>query len=171
MELPSFDRGNDSDCARCGREAVDARREQRLNRRRHRTALVPAGGHQLLEEERVALGDLDRPRACAAVAAGGQVDGELFRLLGGERLELQRKLPPGRSRVEHFGPAGAEDQHCRSTQEAAQVVDEVEERRLRPVQVVGDEHDRPLGSDLLEQPPHRPAHLGALRSPAGETDR
>ena len=39
------------------------------------------------------------------------------------------------------------------------MLDQVEQRRLGPVQVVDDGDERPVGGQDLEQPPHAPEHL------------
>ena len=52
------------------------------------------------------------------------------------------------------------------------VLDEVEERRLTPVDVVEDDHERTLPRERLEQSPHRPeALLGAPGRPLARRER
>ena len=51
-----------------------------------------------------------------------------------------------------------------------QVLEQVEERRLGPVDVVDDDHDRTVGGKHLEEPASAPEQLGQRELVAGEAD-
>ena len=78
--------------------------------------------------------------------------------------------PPQSGRdVEELRAGDAEEEDRRVAREVGDVLDEVDEHGLRPLQVVDDDDLRALGGPLLEQPAERDAV-----SPAGEvpiTDR
>ena len=57
----------------------------------------------------------------------------------------------------------ADEDRCVATP-AGEVLDEVEERRLRPLDVVEHEHERPLARERLEQPADRPVELVRARA-------
>ena len=86
------------------------------------------------------------------------------RLVRRERLEqrgrcIQLAAAPGGSHVEQLGPCHAQQQDRSVPAEIGDVLDEVEERRLAPVQVVEDDDDRPLGGASLEQLAEGPGDL------------
>jgi hypothetical protein len=165
-----------------GRQAVDARRDQRLNRvgDPHGTAVALLGEHPhgLLDEERVALRLLEQrlPQAGGQRRTRDEAVDELLRLVVGERSEVDRDRPatasaPAGPRLEQLWPGEAHDQDGSGVDAVGQVLDEVEQRLLRPVQVLEaqDERlrlrqvDRPLvrgPGDLLAAagPGHRVEH-------------
>jgi hypothetical protein len=51
------------------------------------------------------------------------------------------------------------------------VLDEVEKRRLRPVEVVQDDHERAVAGERLEQPADGPVRLRGRRARGGDTHR
>ena len=109
-------------------------------------------GH-LVEEEGVPLGRLDDPgpRRRVELHAVEQPVDELGGVGVVERLEQQgRRIqlparPPG-SDIEQLGPGDAEQEDGSAARPVAYVLDEIEQRRLRPVQVVEDEHERARSS-------------------------
>ena len=146
------------------RQTVDACGDEGLQRVRHtiRRAVPDAALHEhsdgLLDEQRVALGPVERllrertwslaGRACELVE---ELLHELGALLLRERLELDRRRahaasPPPGTGVEELGSREADDQK-RSTNPVRQMLDEVEERRLRPVDVLEEEDE---GLDLRD---------------------
>ena len=149
-------------------ELVEARGEQRLDRRRDRDfAIAALGCHRdhLLDEQRVAAGRLEDPARGAprSTPSGERVD-ELGRLVRRERLEqrgggVQLAAAPRRPHVEQVGARHAEEQDRRVAAQVGDVLDQVEEGRLAPVQVVEDDHDRPLGGPRLEQLAEGPGDL------------
>ncbi len=83
-----------------------------------------------------------------------------------ERSEPQRGGRP-RSSLEQLGTREADHEHRCMLDALAQVVDQIEKRRLGPVNVVEDEHQRALPSTLLEEAAHGEKLL-AGRVRAGE---
>ena len=155
-------------------QPVEARREERLDRRREREqrVLVCAfrdhRGH-LLGVERVSVRGLRNP--FLRLAARAEAIEQLQRVRPRERRQGQRRFSaapaqPRRPRVQELGPRDAEDEDRRITDPAGEVFDEVEHRRLRPVHVLEAEDERPVVrkrfADLAEGPvrllrPGRPA--------------
>src|SRR5439155_11751382 len=90
--------------------------------------------------------------------AAEQAFGQLLGLLVGQRFE--GKLGPGPSRacVEELLPREAEDNH-RAADLRSDALDEVQKRRLGPMQVVEQEHDRLALGEQLEQPACSPEDL------------
>ena len=143
------------------RQAVDACGDQRLQRVRdplYATAL-PLGEHpdRLLDEERVPLGlrehgvDVDRD-----AELGGERGDELGALGERQRLELERHradtaAAPRRPYVEQFRPGEAEQQERRLAHPGGEVLDQLEQRLLAPVDVLEDEHERLRLGELLAE--------------------
>ena len=131
------------------RQPVDARGEERLDRRRNGDCLQALSrGHRehLFDEQWVALGRVEDPRAQLGRDPGlaREAVDQRLRLPGAERLEQQRRrvqlaARPGRPPVEQVGPGEAEQQDRRIAAPVGHVLDEVEEPGLAPVDVV--EHD------------------------------
>ena len=84
---------------------------------------------------------------------------------------------PGPSGPAHDGPLLEQlgprerDEHDRAVREGGEVLDEVEQPRLGPVQVVERDDERPVGRDPLEQPPERPLDLLARAAASARADR
>ena len=124
----------------------------------------------LLDEERVALGALDRllreclrPLARRAGELIEQLLDELRALLLGQRIELDRGRAhaapaPAGARVEELGPREAEDQDRRANP-VGDVLDEVEQRRLGPVDVLEEQDQRLYVGDALHDLARRPRDL------------
>ena len=163
-------------------EPVDAGREERLNRRRHGVVcclgIVGEHGEHLLDEQRVALGRVDD-----AIAERGSdvavVHQPLDQILGlvvaqrGERDE-GRAPPgcrPGRPGVEEVGAREAEEQDRGAAREAEDVLEQVEHRRLGPVDVVHHDDERSRDGERLEEPPERPRRLLRRARLVVRTDR
>ena len=146
------------------RQTIDAARDQHLERRRQRTGLfLCCERDELLEEQRVALGGVDSCRDGRLVERGRlrQRGHELLRLGRRHRLEEDRVLTPRRPRLEELRPRDAEDEE-RPGRPADEVLDEVEERRRGPVDVLEDDHDRAARRPRLEHAPQRPERLTRL---------
>ena len=82
-----------------------------------------------------------------------------------ERLEQERgcvqlAAAPARSLVEELRARDAEEEDRRVAREVGDVLDEVDEDRLRPLQVVDHDDLRPLGCARLEQPAEGELRLG-----------
>ncbi len=126
-----------------------------MDRRRHDdlVALVALAHHRehLLDVERVSLRRLDDALARLGVESriGHEVLDQLLALVLAERLEQQRsrvELPasPAGPRVEELGSRHAEEEDRRVAREIGDVLDEVEERRLGPLEIVEEDDLRPL---------------------------
>ena len=134
------------------------------------TATSPSalgGDHRdhLLDEERVAAGRLEDPRRAARPTIPSVQRGDqLGRLLRRERLEqhvrrVQLAAAPGRP-ARRAAPA-APDRGAGSARRGSvgDVLDQVEEGRLAPVDVVEDDDERLLGGVRLEQLAKSPGDL------------
>jgi hypothetical protein len=169
VERPALDRRAVEDGALGGRKAVDACREQRLDRRgrpgRDLARLVEHRDH-LLEEERVALGRREQPRAvgrardAAAREAGEQVGGRLVVERGerDDRATGSRLAPLGPALEQlRAGEADHEQRHARGA--GGDVLERVDQRRLGPVDIVEDQDERAVAGGDLEQAPDGPVRL------------
>ncbi len=155
------------------RQPVETGGEERLDRRRHGRPLDPARRapapvleadeplvdehrEQLLDEERVSLGRLDD--SCSHALVEARASEEMLRdgarVLCRERLELDaacsvRRRPFGHP-LDELPPGRADDEKGRVAVRH-DVLDELEQGRLGPVDVVEDEDERPVRSELLEE--------------------
>ncbi len=151
-------------------ELVEAGREQRLQRRRHLDLVSRLTGHRqhLADEQRVAAGRRGDPRA--QLLRHSRPD-QACRVLVAERLEPHRHRPRGAA-VEQLRAGHAEQQDRGAAREQRDVLDQVEERLLAPLDVVEHDDERRL---LLEQLPERPGDLlrrrPRLRLPQQRADR
>ena len=157
-----------------GRQAVDARCEQRLDRRRD--GVSPASGRRPASRAsaRQRAGCLRpwtiRRRTSGQLAArreGVDEARDVGVVEWFERDEARGRGGPGR-RLEEVGPGGAVQQDRGTAREADQVLDEVEQRRLGPVDVVHDDDERPVAASARRSggKPRR-----SLRSPASSPRR
>jgi hypothetical protein len=134
-----------------GLELIEARGQKRLDRRGHRYLAALLGDRQhLLDEERVAAGRVEDPAAELLGDALRERCDQLHGLVRGERLQqdvarVQLAAAPSGPLVEQLGPRHAEQQDRRVAAQVGDVLDEVEEGRLAPVQIVEDHNQRPLG--------------------------
>ena len=142
-----------------GRQAVESRRQQGLDRRRYGELAVGTVGHHrqhLLDEERVALrGGCDALLRVCVDAGQEQVVDEPRRLVRSQGLEQHRgcvQLPaaPAGPVIQQLRPGDAEQEQRRVPSEVGDVVDEVEERWLGPLEVVEDEDEWLLSCHPLE---------------------
>ena len=136
-------------------EPVEALVENAPDRARHRGRAALVGDRrELLHEQRIALGRLGDPLAdCRGRSERLE---EHLRVGVRERIEhprLRRRLQPGRSPLCELGSCEAEQEDAGVAEPRAQVLDEVEECGLGPVDVLEHGHDRPLGGQLLEHLP------------------
>jgi len=115
---------------------------------------------ELLRVERIALSSfqqrlLDLGRKQPAVE---DVRDQRGRLLPGKRGEPKRRgvhLPatPARTALEQLRPRAANDEQRDSAQPVDELVDEVEQALVGPVEVLENEHERPLLRQRLQKPP------------------
>ena len=127
---------------------------------------------RLLDEERIALGLLEQRLALGGreLPVGEQGVQELLALGGAERLERERggsqaAAAPAGPDVEQLGPGEADDQQRHVLDALGQVLDQVEQRLLGPVDVLEDEHERLRVGELGRPLAGRPGDL--LRAPLG----
>jgi hypothetical protein len=112
--------------------------------------------HELLEKERIALRATDQE----LLDLGRELHREqtvehLCSGLGRKRLEPdRRRVPPagtpGRPTGEQLGTRGRQQQHG-PAHVSYDPLEEIEEVVLGPVDVLDEEHERPLGRDLLDE--------------------
>ena len=163
VEEPALDRGTLDDDPLGRREGVDARRKQRLEARRDvelaRAVALGPQGDDLLDEERISLRDVEDPAASLRVEIRDEVSGFVRREgLEDERGDVRPWRGPRRPGVQQVGASGAEQQYRRG-REIHDVLDEVEERRLGPVQIVQHHDERLLAGERLEILTRRPLRL------------
>jgi hypothetical protein len=156
------------------RKLVEAGRDQRLEAARDRQLLpVPfcAGlgehAHGLLDEERVAarIPEHGLERRSGEAGRGGELFEELRALALAECLQLERDAEIGgceeeRPDVLHLGPRRADQQDRCPGLALGDELEQVEERRLGPVQILEDEHERATLGQELEQAADAPVELG-----------
>lgn len=147
-----------------GRQSIETSGEQRLDRRWHldggdvtrstppisfadETTLIDQHRDHLLDEQRVALDRLDNPLGHVDRQGAGpeEVCYQQLGLLIRKWFErdsggVHLAAPPARTSVQEVGPSHAEQQDRRSPRPVRDVLDEVQEHRLAPVNVI--EHDR-----------------------------
>ena len=138
-------------------ELIQARREQRPQRGRNDNVALRLAGHRqhLFDEERVTAGGV---RDLFAQLTGDPLRDELVDVFVAEWLEPKRHRPGGAALGE-LRPRDAEhEDRCARGQER-DVLDQVEERLLAPLDVVEDDHQRPLRRGLLQRLAERPGDL------------
>jgi hypothetical protein len=191
-ELPPDHRRALEHEALLGAQALDAGREQRLDRGRHvergelhgrdpaiafatQHAVVHEHAYQLAEEERVALARGEhaaRDRRGERIRAD-QARGESRR---GARVEsaegqgVRHGAARRRERGAHLAQLrarGGEDEQRHARSPLHEVLDQIQQQRLGPVQVVDREHHGPLRGERAEEPPHREECLLGRRRRAG----
>ena len=135
-------------------ELVEAGGEQRPQARRHLDPGSRLGGHRqhLTDEERVAAGRSGDPHPQLLRHSRSDQAG---RLLAAERLQPHRHRPGGAA-LEQLRAGDADDQQRSAAGEQHDMLDQVEERLLAPLDVVEDKDERRL---LLEQLAERPGDL------------
>jgi hypothetical protein len=124
---------------------------------------------ELLGVERVAAGALEqRPLQLRREDGTLEQAGEQpRRLLVRERRDRERqrvRLPssPPRAALQELGPSRADDEQRHARAPVDEVVDEVEEVVIGPVQILEDEHRRMLFCERLEDPAPCSEPLGAI---------
>ena len=135
-------------------QVVDAGGDHRLKRvgdPRRGSLAVALEQHpdRLLDEQRVALGLREHvlPRVGRERVVGKQRSEQLLALVMAKRVELDRRRAhaasaPSGANVEQLGPGEADEQERRLAHPGGQVLDELEQRLLGPVDVLEDEHER-----------------------------
>ena len=135
----------------------------------HDAALVDQLAEDLLEEERVALGARE-DRAARRVAEPvdvEQVRDELASRVLAERAEEDRRevaapAAPGRARAAQLGPRRAHEEQ-RPLRSVGELLEQVEQRRVGPVDVVDHDDERLALGEHREQRAPRAVQLDAER--------
>ena len=160
VEDLALDRAALDDDALVAVERVEACLEQRVDRRRN-DDLVPFAAlahhrEHLLDVERVPLATWRRcaPASRRRARVGQEVLDQRSQSSspsGSSRSEVALSFPPPQPGlcVEQLGPRDAEEEDRRAAREIGDVLDEVEERRLGPLEVVEHDDLRPLGAHAL----------------------
>ena len=133
---------------------------------------LPQHGKRLFDEQRVARCDRAHPRANLLrqrLVTGEEVD-QLLGPARRKRVEVEKGATKHGSCLEEVGAAGAEQQNRRPARRR-DGVEQVEEGRLGPVQVVESEEQRTLAGERLEEAPRCPAGLLGRAGPVGRPDR
>src|SRR5918999_1568445 len=140
-------------------------------------SLLPEHGHHLLDEEGVSLRDF-RDLAPIGIGKRGvarEVVDEGVRLLLGQRPERERRRiqlssSPIGPLLEELGARDAEKEDGGIARPVGEVVDQVEEGGLAPVNVLEYDDERASARERLEEPPHGPEGLfrGSCRVVAAE---
>ena len=134
-------------------------------------AVLDQHPQHLLEEERVASRRTADRVGRIRIERTGQVLEQCAHVLPRQRRERDRRPCPGRPQLREIRARHAADENRRVAAPAGQVLDEVEEGRLGPLDVVEHEHDRPLARERLEQAADRPVELVAPRARLRAPDR
>ena len=175
LERVARDRAERQGGAFGGVEPVQARGEQRVQRRRQRRGLgarLLEEGDELLEEQRVAAG---RPaiRRCSAGRGARRRSpraAPCWRARTAARARSPRtaarscRCRPGGpmpARLEQVGARDPGDEHRRVAQAGDDVEQQVEQGGLGQVRVVEHEHERPRARQGLDEPQERPAGVVA----------
>ena len=142
-------------------------------------AVVDEHREHLLDEERVALGRIGDPsmdvvgelRSAEEVLRSARRTRR--RSSGSSRTEVALNLPPPQLGpvVEELGSREANEQNRRVPRPVGDVLDEIEECRLAPLEVVEDDDERPLARLRLEQLAHGPEGLLGRPGALDEADR
>ena len=127
--------------------------------------------HRLLDEERIALGLVEQARTHLPghLVFLEQRVGERLALLARERLELDRgradaPASPARPDVEQLGPREADDQQRALAHPLREMVDQLEQRLLGPVDVLEDHDQRLDVGQLVGELACRPRDLRLRRA-------
>jgi hypothetical protein len=151
-------------------QPLQAGGEQGLDRRWQRrqalaAALLADRGDQLLQEQRVAAGRREQlstpPRRRRRSRQRAE---QRIRVVVSERSELHGDGPrrtgrPGRALLQQLRARQAQQQYRRRLYLGHQRLDQVEEGRLRPLQVIEDDQERFPPRQRLHQPTRRPEDL------------
>ncbi len=112
---------------------------------------------ELLREQRVAPGPLGDQLADVGPGAGSEdvvEEQEGLRVAQGRERDHDRVAHPAappRIALQHLGSRGAHDQHGEARRPLEHVLDELDHRRLRPVQILDRDHEGADGRDRLEE--------------------
>ncbi len=168
-------------------EPVEAGREDRLDRLRHTQrvdrgerlepavaldehAVLDEHPQHLLEEERIASRGTPDRVGRLGIKRAGEVLQQRAGVLARKRRELDRRPRPRRPQLGQIRSRQAADEDRRVAAPAGQVLDEVEEGGLGPLDVVEHDDEGTLLRERLEQPAHGPVELVGARAWLGAAD-
>ena len=186
-------RGRVDNCALVFGKLVEARCQQRVDRRRDRNPAQVAGRfpppidgakhagvdehrHELLDKERVALGGRDHPGACAGGKPGltehifdepGRVG---IRETGQDDAARAGCFRPGGLLVEEHMARRAKEHYRRILGRGDQTPDQVQKGLFRPVNVVEQDSKRPVLGEELEEAADAPEELRDLKRGIEQAD-
>ena len=160
-------------------QLIEPRGEESMNRRRngnrghvshHRPtpvlrseqALVDQHRDHLLDEQRIAFGSVGDSslEPISVLVLADEVRDQLPALAVRERLEqdgrgVQLAARPARTNLQELRPRHAEEKERCAARPLREMLDEIEERRLCPMDVVEHDDQRVCTSQRLEEPAHR----------------
>ena len=140
----------------------------------HDRAVVDEHAHELLHEQRVALGSrgcLAQRRGSGARRAARHRGRPRHRRRAARAARGRRAGAERRRRSSSSGRAAQTSSSGTSRRPAGEVLDEVEQRLLGPLHVVEHEHERPAARERLEQLADRPERLLARRRARPQAER
>ena len=145
-------------------ELVEARREERLERRRHLDFAVAGRLHHrrhLLDEERVSARGVQDPFAASQRSSSPRRCSRSISCSASsadERLQPYDAAPAAAA-VEQLRPRHAEEQEWYAGRQERDVLEQIEQHVLSPLDVVEDGDERRLGRHRFEQLAERPRDL------------
>ena len=158
--------------ALAGPEPVEPRLQERLDRRRHRrsrrappSSLTVASISSMKSGLPSAAGRIRRAHVVGELRSAREPRDQQLAVLAGERLEQDRRrvqlaAAPAGPQLEQLGPGDAEQEDRRVARPVGDVLDQVEEDRLGPLDVVEHEDLRPLAARRLDQPAEGELRVG-----------
>ena len=151
--------------ALAGAEPVEARLQKRLDRRRHGdlglvaiVAVLAQGGEHFLDEERVSVGGGQNasPNVVGELWPAREPRDQQLAVIAGQSFEenrgrVQLAATPVRSQLEELRPRDAEQQDRSVSRPVGKVLDQVQEDRLGPLDVVQHQNLWACGRPALDQ--------------------
>ena len=136
--------------------------QKRLDRRRHDdlalVAVLAHGGEHLLDEERVSVGGLQNasPNVVGELRPAREPRDQQLAIVAGQSLEqdrcrVQLAAAPVRPQLEELGPGDAEQQDRSVSRPVGKMLDQIQEDRLGPLDVVEHQNLRPCRRPALDQ--------------------
>ena len=164
-------------------ETVEPLGQERLDRRRYFQHTTPTRSSSSRSAS-ISSTKSGFPPAPSTICVSGwlvELDGtaevvDQLRALGvGQRLEedrgrIQPPATPLRPDLVELGPCDADEEQRCLVRPLGEVVDEVEKRRLAPVDVVEDEDERTTACQSLEERAHRPEAFVRAAHVVGQAD-
>src|ERR1700730_7283598 len=144
-------------------QRVETSGEKHLDRRWHvlRGPALSEHREQLLDEQRIPFGRCADPSTGVLLEprVAEKLLDQLIGLSLGKRIERNRQAAPTRTLVEQLGPRKAEEQKRRVPRPVSEMLDQIEECRLGPVNTFEHEYERLLARATFERFANRPEDL------------